>query len=296
MSNEKVIVTKSKLDALATSISNKSGVATPLTIAQMKAAVDGIVGGTITQDEDGYIVLSEGGEGITANVYLNKDLSGDVIYTGSSLLNVMLRGQKYITSISLPNVGNVDWYGTNAMPYYAFADMPALISFSAPKLKRIANYMLQNCVNLSSVDMPLLEDSGISLFYGCTSLQNVVFKSMNVIYQSTFRHCTNLEIVDVKLATGFTNASNFDGCTKLKTIIIRTSDNVPTLFNINNFTNSPFASGGTGGTLYVPSALISSYQSATNWSTILSYTNNQILPIEGSIYETQYADGTPISS
>lgn len=26
----------------------------------------------------------------------------------------------------------------------------------------------------------------------------------------------------------------------------------------------------------------------------LGYANNQILPIEGSIYETKYADGTPI--
>ena len=49
------------------------------------------------------------------------------------------------------------------------------------------------------------------------------------------------------------------------------------------------------GKLYVPSSLISSYQAATNWSTILGYANNQILPIEGSMYETQYADGTPIT-
>lgn len=62
MSNEKVIVTKSKLDALATSISNKSGVATPLTIAQMKAAVDNLYGGVMYQDENGYIVLGDYGE------------------------------------------------------------------------------------------------------------------------------------------------------------------------------------------------------------------------------------------
>ena len=54
-------------------------------------------------------------------------------------------------------------------------------------------------------------------------------------------------------------------------------------------------SNGSGGTLYVPQALISTYQSATNWSTILGYANNQILPIEGSIYENQYADGTPFT-
>lgn len=57
---------------------------------------------------------------------------------------------------------------------------------------------------------------------------------------------------------------------------------------------TPFASGGTGGTLYVPNALKSSYQSASNWSTILGYATNSIQAIEGSYYETHYADGTVI--
>ena len=54
MSDEKVIVTKSKLDSLAMSISNKSGVAIPLTIAQMKTAVDGISTGS-----GGSIIIEE---------------------------------------------------------------------------------------------------------------------------------------------------------------------------------------------------------------------------------------------
>ena len=80
----------------------------------------------------------------------------------------------------------------------------------------------------------------------------------------------------------------------LATLIIRNANVVPTLGNISWFNNTPFASGKSGGTLYVPSALISSYQSASNWNTILGYANNQILPIEGSVYENAYADGTPI--
>ena len=48
MSDTKLIVTKDKLDKLATSISTKSGIATPMTIAQMKAAVDGISTSGIT--------------------------------------------------------------------------------------------------------------------------------------------------------------------------------------------------------------------------------------------------------
>lgn len=41
----KVLITRSKLDDLATAVSNKSGVALPLTIAQMQTAVEGILNG-----------------------------------------------------------------------------------------------------------------------------------------------------------------------------------------------------------------------------------------------------------
>lgn len=93
-------------------------------------------------------------------------------------------------------------------------------------------------------------------------------------------------------STGF-SAYAFQNCDKLATIILR-GDGVFKLGALNAITNTPFASGKAGGTLYVPSAQIANYQAAANWSTILGYANNQILPIEGSIYETQYVDGTPI--
>lgn len=89
------------------------------------------------------------------------------------------------------------------------------------------------------------------------------------------------------------NALN--GGSSMNVLILRKTSGVVPLQNINAFNNTPFASGKAGGTLYVPNALISSYQSANNWSTILGYANNSIQKIEGSIYETAYADGTPIS-
>jgi len=112
---------------------------------------------------------------------------------------------------------------------------------------------------------------------------------------SAFQDDTNLQKVDQLSGYGF-GATAFSGCTALKTVVLR-STTLVALSNINHFNKTPFASGKAGGTLYVPQDLISSYQSATNWSTILGYGSgeqNQILPIEGSIYETQYADGTPI--
>ena len=79
-------------------------------------------------------------------------------------------------------------------------------------------------------------------------------------------------------------------------VLVLRNDGVVALNGINAFSDTPFASGKAGGTLYVPQALISSYQSASNWSTILGYATNSIVAIEGSQYENYYADGTPIST
>ena len=98
------------------------------------------------------------------------------------------------------------------------------------------------------------------------------------------------------------SANCFNGATKLNTLIIRHTNRIISLANINAFAGTPFASNGTGGTLYVPNDLISSYENATNWSTILGYANNQIKSIESTHTDPNapidltlyYADGTLI--
>ena len=112
-----------------------------------------------------------------------------------------------------------------------------------------------------------------------------------------FQNCSALEAVDTNQIDSNNGLQGycFQNCSALKVLILRNANNIAKLGNTNSFTGTPLASGGTGGTIYVPSALISSYQAATNWSTILGYANNSIQAIEGSIYENQYADGTPIT-
>lgn len=85
-------------------------------------------------------------------------------------------------------------------------------------------------------------------------------------------------------------SQEFYGCTKLNTIILRRSTAITSLTNINNFTSTPFASGKTGGTIYIPKVLYDElgtgstldYKSATNWSTIDGYGTVTWATIEGS--------------
>lgn len=190
---------------------------------------------------------------------------------------------------------------------YFMSEQP-ITSFRADGLLSMQNYSFYSCRSLESISFPNLVDLyAAQCFAGCTSLKMACFPKLGTnprgtpyFYSSTFDGCTSLEIADLNLLGNGSygkglSQNTFRGCTSLKTLILRKSDGVCPLENINSFQNSPFASGGSGGTLYVPQAQIANYQAATNWSTILGYANNQILPIEGSIYETQYADGTPIT-
>ena len=90
--------------------------------------------------------------------------------------------------------------------------------------------------------------------------------------------------------------SAFYRCYNVTDIILRWGG-VPTIANTNVFRkdNSNNLPLGTTTFVYVPSSLLSAYQTATNWSTIYASYPDMFKTIEGSIYETHYADGTPIS-
>ena len=130
----------------------------------------------------------------------------------------------------------------------------------------------------------------------CRQLQIVVLPALESSGYDMFRDDVKLEKADFGAGLNYVDRWCFENCKVLSDVIIRATS-VPKMQAIDVFTSCPtFAESGTGGTLYVPSALIDSYKSATNWSTILGYANNQILPIEGSYYETHYADGSEVTA
>ena len=178
-----------------------------------------------------------------------------------------------------------------------FADIcnGTVTSYESTALLRIPANVLRSITTLTSFKAYNLQDInsyGLGGFRGTViALPGFTGSLYNGGY--AFSGANTLKTVDIgdkviRFYSGF-----FNGASNLDTLIIRKST-VPSLTNVNVFNNTKFQSSGTGGTLYVPSALISSYESATNWSTILGYENNSIEAIEGSQYENYYADGTPI--
>lgn len=149
----------------------------------------------------------------------------------------------------------------------------------------------------------IADNSGQYIFYNCTNLQTAVLTGSNARLPSqTFLSCTSLTKVDLAGGINLRWGSSLSGATSLNVLVIRDSS-VIELGNTNVFNNTPFKSGGTGGTIYIPKALYDhlgdggsyDYKAATNWSTINGYGTITWAKIEGSIYENAYADGTPIS-
>lgn len=154
--------------------------------------------------------------------------------------------------------------------------------------------------NLATVFLKNLTYIQSGYAFASAALVTAVFPAIQKISNAGFFFSGASRLTAVDFGPSFSTESQglrsntFSGASAMNVLILRKNSLVP-LDSIKAFNNTPFASGKAGGTLYVPSALISSYQSATNWSTILGYANNQILPIEGSNYENAYADGTPIT-
>lgn len=190
------------------------------------------------------------------------------------------RGCSHLSeNLSLPKVVSIGGY--------AFYGCSSLKVVSMESLERISSYIFEKAP-LTNLYVPKLKHIEYSF------IQQAQIKRLNLpaieeclgypVYRSLRHDSNTLEIVD--LGENIKTLSYaFGPAPKMSTLIIRAKE-IPTLTQgSQDFGGTPFASNGTGGTLYVPQALIEDYKAATNWSVILAYPNNQILPIEGSEYE-----------
>lgn len=128
-----------------------------------------------------------------------------------------------------------------------------------------------NPMSLTSASFPNMAlTSNISTVFGHATAANA---------------CQQLEFCDIGSTAGITSNA-FANCYALETLVLRKTASVCTLANVSAFLNTPMRGyNGLTGTVYVPSALISSYQTATNWSTLYNDGTVTFVAIEGSEYE-----------
>lgn len=193
---------------------------------------------------------------------------------------------------SLPN-------GITSIPSGAFNGCSKLALTSLPSgVTSIGSNAFRSCTSLTSISCNgVITKLDTNAFNGNTNLQmqltSVSFPNMALTsnlsyafgYTTAAYACQLLEFCDIGSTTGIA-ASAFANCYSLETLVLRKTASVCSLANVNAFTNTPMSGyDNKTGTVYVPEALIASYQTATNWSTLYNAGTVTFAKIEGSDYE-----------
>lgn len=158
-----------------------------------------------------------------------------------------------LTDISFPHVTTI---GFNAVRWCTH-----LKTVFIENATTISNYAFANCYALTDVHLEAAISFLDCAFWSCSSLSIISFPNVGRIGSSCFAACINLEVADFPMLS-VVGANAFNDCSKLSTLFIGTSlSSICRLQNSNAFTNASLLRN-----IYVPSSLVESYKTATNWT------------------------------
>lgn len=172
------------------------------------------------------------------------------------------------------------------------------LRINAPDLTTVEKQAFWESTKITSGYFPKVTVIKEEAFY-YTGFVKVAFPSLTTL--SGTRHLGNTELIAIDLGQVSNLASScLYGCSKLRTIVLRKSSTITAMATRSALSRTPFASGGSGGTIYIPKVLYDElgtgssldYKAATNWSEVDGYGTITWAQIEGSYYETHYADDT----
>lgn len=122
----------------------------------------------------------------------------------------------------------------------------------------------QGATALTLVNLPSVTSLGSYAFYQAAGLVTVKLPKLTSVSTQAFYSCTKLKHADCGML-GNLPAQTFNACSALTELILRKSDSICTLSNVNAINNTPIGKGT--GYVYVPSALVDSYKANATWST-----------------------------
>ncbi|MBO5234253.1 MAG: leucine-rich repeat domain-containing protein [Alistipes sp.] len=190
-----------------------------------------------------------------------------------------------LTSVTIPNsvteIGHASFGGCTSLKsfYGKFASednrclivngvlnsfAPAgLTSYIIPnRVTSIGNYAFYDCTSLTSVTIPNSVTSiGTYAFNYCTGLTSVTIpNSVTSIGSSAFHNCTSLTSVTIPNSVTSIGNYAFCSCSKLAEVYCKPTT-PPTLGG-----SAVFDGNASDRKIYVPSASVNAYKTATNWS------------------------------
>ncbi len=150
----------------------------------------------------------------------------------------------------------------------AFNSCSSLETINIPCLWNISSYAFTNCRHLSSVSFPLVTAVNSNTFFSCSNLSQAYLPNCAVIYNSAFNGCTSLQ--SIICAASFISTNAFNNCSSLESVYLLNASMTFTLGN-NAFSNTPIVDSsylGYYGSIYVPSQILASLKTQTNWVSI----------------------------
>ena len=282
------LATDADLTAVADEIRTKGGTSAQLAFpAGFVSAIDAIEtgGGVVDPDEiatraipSGEVVL-DSATSIKSEAFCRCDnmtkISSETVTTIYARAFELCRN---LTEVSFPNVTDIGTKnGSYGVTGSVFAGCPKLQKFYFPKLKTITG---ARCFGQDDA----AGGGGVgSSSYPATIALPSITSLANQVFRGTGGYWDAIDLGPGLTAIG---SDQFYQGTFQKLILRRTSGVVtaPSADSIKYIYN-----------VWVPSALIASYQTATNWATRYNAGTITFHAIEGSEYEHYYADGTPIT-
>lgn len=189
------------------------------------------------------------------------------------------------------NLRNTAFEACTSIGHYAFFWCSALASISLSQCETLENHAFYSCINLAKVSFPACKTTGSYAFGRCYALTKVSLPACVSLSSGTFNECQGLTAVDLPVCN-FIGEMGIRYCPKLSDVRLGAST-VCVLENSNAFSSTPFAGYSSAFSsiphFYVPSSLITAYQSATNWVYYSSYFSSlENAPFTFTIKNKQY--------
>lgn len=270
----KAVLNESTLTAIADAIRQKSSSSAALKPSEMAEAIKNIKSG----GGDGYIYMINGTN--------SGDWPDELIYDGGNTKKSPREGafyhNQYISpTITLKNAGSsvpdecfknvgsldmlkiVNWPEAKSVRSSAFDGCRSLVEFNSGGVTHISATAFRNCKNLKTIGgFESIVKTYQSAFMNCSSLEEAKLTNIETMISGCFYGCTGLKKVDIGEKITAIDGNTFYNCSSLEALIIRKTT-LCKLSSTTAFNGSLINSGG--GYIYVPKALLTEYQAATNW-------------------------------
>ena len=176
-------------------------------------------------------------------------------------------GVDYLAKRLDSGLGKFEYYSEEikAINQQALAYCYAITKLVLPNCKTISTQCCYVANNLREIVLPNLESVQGTQHFQNTAIEEAEFLKLG---SSTVCPYFGGSQKFKKLNLGYVHsipATTFINCPVFEILIIRRTDGVPSLANVNAFNNTMIANGT--GYIYVPRDLVDLYKSATNWTT-----------------------------